>query len=253
MSFLLNPYRLGDFTTTGAYAANAVKFDGAESLANLSAPTATGSKYALVCVSFFIESTYPSANYLLALRTSGGGDRIMVYLSTTNRLRFAAYDSAGTTIANLVTSNNKLAVDTWYTALFALDTTQATNATRLRAYLRPSGGAWSDLTTGAGIFTTTLDGVIGDCVQWRINNAPSSPVYYSDVYARIDTMLDISNATERDKFLPAVDKGATGNIPTGTAPYVYLSGSTGSWHTNNGTGGGGTMTGTLSTAPSAPV
>src|SRR3546814_7073174 len=45
---------------------------------------------------------------------------------------------------------------------------------------------------------------------------------------------------------------ADGSTPTGSAPLVFLSGATASWHTNKGTGGGFTENGALTDAATDP-
>lgn len=241
------------FNTTAAYSPVAVQFDASETLAQTSVFTATGSKYALFAASFYCVGSIPSSNALILFQTAGGNDRAYLNFASSGRLQFTALDAAGTDIATLLCATSTIAADTWYTVIYALDTTQGSIATRLRGYIRPAGGAWSDLATGAGSHTATLDGIVDTCGRGRVNYLPGSSVYYSDLYARIDATLDISNSTNRDKFLPTVNKGTDGSTPTGSAPQIYLSGAVGSWHTNKGTAGGFSLTGTLSTAPSAPT
>ena len=71
----------------------------------------------------------------------------------------------------------------------------------------------------------------------------------ADFYFNPTTYIDLSVTANRRKFISAslhpVDRGATGSIPTGTAPIMYQSGAVASWQTNKGTGGGFTLTGAL--------
>ena len=68
--------------------------------------------------------------------------------------------------------------------------------------------------------------------------------------------LDLSVVANRRKFIDAsgfpVDLGADGSTPTGTAPLIYQSGDTVSWHTNKGSGGGFTENGALTDAATSP-
>lgn len=241
-------------TPTYVYTQNAVQFDGGEYTYQNTGFTATGSKYALFAATFYCASAAPNGHRLVSFLDSGGVERAYINFASSSRLTFTANDAAGATICNLLSAVGTIAANTWYTVVFALDTTKATNAERLQGYIRPSGGAWSSLSVGAGINTSVLDGVIPNCGRYRVNYTPTAAVYYQDVYGRVDATLDLSVGANRDRFLPTVDKGIDGSIPTGTAPALFLSGATPTWHQNKGTGGGiSLLSGTLSTAPSVPA
>jgi len=68
--------------------------------------------------------------------------------------------------------------------------------------------------------------------------------------------VDLSIEANRRKFIDAigkpVDLGVDGSTPTGTAPLIFLSGTTIDWHTNKGSGGGFTEVGALTTATTSP-
>ena len=68
--------------------------------------------------------------------------------------------------------------------------------------------------------------------------------------------LDITQAVNRRKFISPDKKpmflGATGAIPTSTAPILFLSGLYSSFPTNKGTGGGMSVSGTLAAGASRP-
>jgi hypothetical protein len=49
-----------------------------------------------------------------------------------------------------------------------------------------------------------------------------------------------------------VDLGAGGATPTGVQPIVYLHDTVATWHTNDGTGGGFTQTGSLVAGADSP-
>ncbi len=79
----------------------------------------------------------------------------------------------------------------------------------------------------------------------------------ADFWYDLDTYTDLSIAANREKFRSAsgqaVYLGANGEIPNGTAPHLFFSGDTASWHTNKGTLGGFTAYGAaLTTAPTLP-
>lgn len=68
----------------------------------------------------------------------------------------------------------------------------------------------------------------------------------------MDNFIDFSNVTNRRLFIDAggnpVNLGTDGSLPTGSAPDIFLSGDTDTWHVNKGTSGGFTENGTLTTA-----
>lgn len=72
-------------------------------------------------------------------------------------------------------------------------------------------------------------------------------VWMDDVY------FDLTVAANLEKFIQPngypVDMGSDGSGPTGSAPLVFFSGPTASWHTNKGTGGGYNLTGALTDGP----
>jgi hypothetical protein len=79
----------------------------------------------------------------------------------------------------------------------------------------------------------------------------------ADFWLDFGTYIDLSVASNRRKFVGAsaassVDLGSDGSNPTGAAPIVFLSGAVGSWHTNDGDGGGFTENGALSAASADP-
>jgi hypothetical protein len=78
----------------------------------------------------------------------------------------------------------------------------------------------------------------------------------ADFYFNPGTYLDLSNSTNRRKFIDGsgnpVDLGSDGSTPTGSAPLVFLSGATATWHQNKGSGDGFTSAATLTDAANNP-
>ena len=94
-------------------------------------------------------------------------------------------------------------------------------------------------------------------INWFASGLVSGPfLFKGDVghlYNAIGQWLDLSNVTNLNKFIDvageAVDLGADGSTPTGTAPLMYFKGAAASFATNLGTGGafsvaGGSITDT---------
>lgn len=95
--------------------------------------------------------------------------------------------------------------------------------------------------------------------DWGIGNLFNPDAVRAKDLAEVwfdDNYLDISIESNRRKFIDAAGKpadlGETGQLPLGAAPLGFFSGPTVSWHTNKGTGGGFTMIGALSDAPTSP-
>jgi len=197
-----------------------------------------GSKFALIGMTFRTPGTLGSVQNLFQLRNSSNQGRVTAFYQTTNRIGFNIANSAGTNIGAFNSRNNALAVSTWYTLVVAFDSTQSTNATRMRVWLKPDGSAWEDLSATATTLTTTLDGIIDDCA--RLGFYPgASDTAWVDIYATLSETLDISTLGNRDKLLPGANKGANGSVVTGTQPPVFFDfrGDLLSLHINKGGGG----------------
>src|SRR6185369_4425106 len=80
--------------------------------------------------------------------------------------------------------------------------------------------------------------------------------YIADFYFNNEASTDLTVGANLAKFISGaapVDLGASGSAPTGSSPRVCLNASTtAAWNTNNGTGGGFTVTGALTDAGSNP-
>lgn len=240
-------------TPTSMFSVTAVEFGSGEYILHSGTSfAATGSKQALISATFQCPGTFRSSDKLIAFLTSSNSDRLSLQFGSSNRLMLNAFDSAGTQIVSFLCATGIFVPDVWYTVVYSIDTTKATSDERMRGYARAAGGSWVNLRTGAGLFTSVQDGIIGDTTRCRMNYTHTAPVYYGDVYASADRALDLTVPANRDLFLPTVDKGSNGQNPTGTAPQVFLSGIPSAYATNKGTAGLLALTGTLSAAPSAP-
>jgi len=242
-------------TAAAAYSPNAVELDGTNDWLYLSSGfSATGGKQALVAFSFYVPTAWPSSGTVLNMATAGGNAQITVAFNSARNLVITARKSDGATIASYLSANNGFNHSEWWTVAIELDTNTGKG---WRVYRRLAGGSWVLDTPNTQSFT--VDGIMAACTRCNVGAANSGgsgrvpQMYLSDVYASIDRTLDLSVSGNRDLFLPLADKGLDGSTPTGTAPALFLSGATGSWHTNKGAGGGLTLSGALTTAPSAPT
>lgn len=77
----------------------------------------------------------------------------------------------------------------------------------------------------------------------------------ADFYLNPAVYMDLSVQSNREKFIlggKPVFLGATGSLPTGSSPILFLSGDASTFATNKGTGGGMTVTGALTDAATSP-
>jgi len=95
--------------------------------------------------------------------------------------------------------------------------------------------------------------------EWFVGAAVTTASKFNGDLAELwfdDVFIDLSVVANRRKFITStlkpVNLGSDGSTPTGTAPLIYLSGDTATWHTNKGTGGGFTENGALTTAATSP-
>lgn len=172
---------------------------------------------------------------------NGSTDRTTIAASSDGRLSAFGYNAAGTLI--LDQRSSAIGVGPWVHMLCSFD---LSNPARKHIYINDV----SDLAS-SNIFTNdTIDFTMAD---WGVGATPNGGGNFdgslADLWFAPGVYLDLSIEANRRLFIDAdgnpVPLGATGNIPTGTAPLVFMSGDLAAWHTNKGTGGGFTMTGAL--------
>ena len=96
--------------------------------------------------------------------------------------------------------------------------------------------------------------------DWGVGGLPDGTLKLDGSIAELwfapGVYIDLSVEENRRKFitdaLRPANLGSDGSTPTGSAPLIYLSGATSSWHTNKGTGGGFTENGDLTDSTSSP-
>jgi hypothetical protein len=224
-----------------AYTAQGVNFDGSNdnlltASSSMTAPSA-GTKSGLI--SFWI-------------RMGGGDGNVQQILNagffeisrhSDNKIRLLAAGSMDWKSNSTVTANA-----TWYHVLASWDLASSlasvyltgssdgpTSPTLINANIDYSGGFWIVGCNSGGTQRLNAD--------------------LADLWFNPGTYLDLSNSTNRAKFISGgapVDLGSDGSTPTGSAPFLFLKGTTASWHTNKGTGGGLGLTGTLTDSSSNP-
>ena len=244
------------FAPSTPYAPYAVTFDGTDDYLSYTASTSSDSKQ--FTFSFWVRRNAITQDWIFALVNNGGAgtDRRLEFLfdGATAPLRIVGRSSAGTDILDVSSSN--IGDTNWHHYMGSFDLTDtgkrhiyidnvsdlATVSTYTNATIEMGGGAGPETyianRDAAGASTIRLN---GDMAQFWFESG---------------TYIDLSNAANRAKFVSTlvrpVNMGATGNIPTGSSPDVYLEGVLAGWATNKGTGGGFTTNGTLTTASTSP-
>lgn len=174
---------------------------------------------------------------------------LRVHRQATNDILIQLESGAGVTIWAFLTDETFLAAGGWNHLLVAVDIAAA----KRQIYINDAAAPIHSVTENAGdIDWTQADWSIGAKSAIGANklNGDLAEVYMTNEF------LDISIEANRRKFITAalkpIDLGADGSDPTGTAPLVYESGATASWHTNKGSGGGFTENGALTDAATSP-
>jgi hypothetical protein len=195
------------------------------------------------------------------VRFNGGdGNEQVIYITDTdgtflertpgNKLRFVVRDSGGGNLVNHTGSANVVASSTWRHVL-----TSANLATgQAWLYLDGVADGTVSATTGTADFTKS-NHIIGAYFDGSLKlNAD-----LADLYINRAASFDPSNAANLAKFISGglpVNLGADGSLPSGTAPIGFFrlvpGDAASTFATNKGTGGGMTVTGTLTTSSNSP-
>jgi hypothetical protein len=172
---------------------------------------------------------------------AGTADRLKIEFSGSDgQVVIVATNSAGTTILGVL-SQAQLPIGQWSHVLASFDLSD-TNKRHL--YVNDVSGL-----IVADYADDTIDFTVAD---YAVGAYPSGAAFFEGDIAELwfapGVYIDFSDEANRRKFISAngrpVGLGATGNLPTGSAPLVYLSGNGGhAFETNLGTGGGFTVHG----------
>jgi hypothetical protein len=233
------------------YRANAVNFDSINTwLARAANLTGVVDGKELL-ISFWLKCvTGDAADMTIAADGNLGTGTFHVARTSANKIQIAGYDAAGNLDLNLQS------------------TTSVVVATGLVHVLSSV-----NLATGLGLLylndvdDTNAVALVNDTIDWAgsgdfgIGAEPDGGAKLSadiaDLYINFATSLDLSVVANRRKFISAAGKpvflGADGSLPTGSAPAVFLSGPTATWHTNRGAGGGFTENGALTDGAVVPT
>lgn len=195
---------------------------------------ATDSKLMTFSCWVYIESGLGGRLIASSDSLGGGGSVTRIVLGgADNRFSLNGHNAAGTDILNL--NSSPLGAGRWHHVMGSVD---LANTGSRHIYVN---GA-SDL---AVVNTFTNDTIDFTKADWGVGALPSGASLLNGRLAELwfapGVYIDLSIAANRLKFLDAYGRparlGATGNLPTGSAPLVYLSGEIDEWSVNKGTGG----------------
>lgn len=173
--------------------------------------------------------------------------RVQLLLNT-NKLELQLRNPSNTIVSRVLSATN-LSTGSWQHLLVAWDT----DAQRLQMYVDDA----DDADTPTHNSTDDIDYTVAD---WSVGASTGGLANLngciSELYFNSAETLDISTTANRRKFvsadLKAVNLGANGSTPTGTAPIVYLPNVFSSFGTNAGTGGNFTDQGSVAACADAP-
>ena len=230
------------------YVAQAVLFDGADYLSRGASLTGLVDAKTFT-LSFWVKFTSFVANAPI-IRT-GAGTQGYVRVSSSGQLSMIFEDSTGARVLNAtVSSGSNFSTGQWYHVAISVDLTNSSN--RAVYY---NGSAVT--VTWSTYSNTNMDLANGG---FYVGYNPDSGVIISADIADLwfnNTYLALSSNI--NKFIlqgKPVSLGATGENPSGSQPILYLSRLGGNtptdFATNKGSGGGMTVTGTLTASSTSP-
>jgi len=241
-TFLLHSIVMGDLDTV-----RAAVFDGTNDYLTRGAGLYQAADSKLMTFSAWVYIVAGNSGRLISSSNSvaGGGSLTRVVLSTDNRFSIVGVNAADATILDVQSS--LLFSNRWNHLLASVD---LSDPTKRHVYV-------NDVLDLALINTYTNDTIDFTKADWAIGALPDGSSkfngYISDLWFAPGVYLDLSIEGNRRKFYSAqkgpTDLGRRGEIPTGTAPLVYMGGPFTAWQINKGAGGSfienGALTGVL--------
>lgn len=235
------------------YYANAVRFDGSNDYLTRGATMsgAADSKVGIMYLS--IKWTGGNSAVQRIIQDNSSGTKIFITKDTNDKFTITLENSSDQTGWNFI-SNTSITTSSGWVNILASWTLGSTTA---NFYIDDSQDTGSTNT----VTDRTIDWTNG---EFGFGAAPNGTAPINAevalVYLNIAEYLDITSASNRRKFFDAngkpVDLGSDGSNPTGSQPILYFAKRSGEsasdFATNKGSGGGFTITGTLTDAASSP-
>lgn len=247
-SFIINPYVFSGYT------ANAVDFTPA-TLGTLALSGVADSSTGIISTYVRLDGGDGTNMTILSAR-AGTTDVVRLSRGGANTFILNLSDAAGTSACSMTsTVGTFTSGSAWLHVLLAWDTNFSAGNKILQMYIDDAtmSPSKSDGNPAFNVDYTPTSWAIGS----RTDIAQQFDGCLAEFYFAPGQYLDISNSANRLKFRSSANRpvniGLTGDLPTGTAPAVYLNNPAASFTTNKGTGGNFTVvTGALATASSAP-
>lgn len=234
------------------YTANGVRFNGTTGLTR--APLTGVADGGSATYSFWIKFNANDAwQRILSMRASAN-DHTNIARNNANQLYFSvrapAYNPQFTITSPTTVTNGQ-----WHHIMMSFNAT--TNTWHFYQDDQSAGIMWAN----PGPNISNIDYDFTD--NWGIGIDPQNgwnpfSGEIADLWVDFGTYMDLSVQSNRRRFIDThgrpVFLGADGSLPTGTAPDIFMSGDTATWHENKGTGGNFAVTsGALTTAPTSPA
>jgi hypothetical protein len=233
-------------STESGYSANAVRFDGSNDYLLRGAGLTSASDSKVGILSFWFQFQGGDGTELTIL--SGAATTVQIIRNSSNKIRLVLQNSGFAFGWDASTSTSYTADGTWHHFLASWNV--GTSAGWI--YVDDAADLSEVTNTDQDVEWTQSDWGIGS----RTGASDKLNAEIADLYLNTATSLDLSSSANRRKFIDAedlpVDLEDDGSGPTGSAPIIYLSGATATWHTNKGGGGGFTESGALTDAADSP-
>ncbi len=239
----------GQKTEGNDYNINAVEFDGTNDYLTHGALTgAADTKSATI--SAWIKKPNDGNQLRIFSGDSASNGSFNIWLGTGGLIRMSATNSSNTIILDKTGGGTALDDDNWHHILISFDLTNASNR-----HIYVDGVEETNFAIYTDDFIA-LSNITSTSVGSDISGGNRFDGEIADVWIDFGTYIDLSVEANRRKFInadgQAINLGSNGELPTGSAPDIFLSGDTDSWHTNKGTGGGFTENGALTDATTLP-
>jgi hypothetical protein len=236
-------------------AGNPVNFDGTNDFLELAAGLTGGDDNRRFLFAGWIRDLAGTGVRRILSFIASGSTRVWFRLETTGVFTIQGRNNAGTQVLGNVQGPTISDTD-WHHFAISVDLQNTLN----RSFYWDGtefAATWNTYTNDVMDFTPAVAPVVaigrftsGTPEFW---NGDMADLYFDIPAAYFDLDTPANLAKLVDASGPYwVDLGSDGSNVSGSAPLLFLSGTTSTWHTNDGTGGGFTLTGAL-TNGSVPV
>ena len=228
-----------------SYAPNAVNYDG--STTYITATTLTGMADSSVGIYSGWHRMTGRDGATRNFLNFGGGALSLRFL-TTDKLSAVFGNTAGTSICTFESTATFTADSLWHHWAIAWNVNFGVGSRIVQVY-RDGVAVAGTFVTDTGSAFTVANSTGGTIFGIESANTTFFQGGVADTYVNIAATLDLSVPANLQKFRDSsgfpVDLGASGQLPTGSSPILFLKNVAASRGTNSGTGGNVTVTGTV--------